>query len=407
MIIEFSVENFGPIKDKVTLSFEASKSKDLEEYYVMEPKKGLRLLKLGIIYGPNASGKTYILRALDFLRKIITKPHSQKTEKFDYQPFLFDQETLGKPSIFDLDFIHSGVRYEYRVVFNKDSILCETLYFYDPNRALVFERNTDSVKKLSKIKWGGKVDGKKIDKDILERNTLWNISVLGAYERTNVTFRELTDFKDWFFNELHDLVTSQTDLYKDFSSYLKEGKLDKENVLNILNMNGFAFSGINISKQPSAEALKTEFLYRFESEKTPYKLDYAYESLGTQRYFQFAGLLSYMMEYPSIFPIDEFESSLHPDLVRHFLLTFLTNVKYSQLIVTTHFRELLMERDILRNDVIWFTEKKEDGSTDLYSLDDFDTSVIRDTSSIFNAYKIGKLGAKPNLGDYYLEKSNG
>ena len=49
-----------------------------------------------------------------------------------------------------------------------------------------------------------------------------------------------------------------------------------------------------------------------------------------------------------------------------------------------------------------FTEKKKDGSTDLFSLTDFDSSVIRDTSSVYNAYKIGKLGAVPNLGDYYI-----
>jgi hypothetical protein len=65
-----------------------------------------------------------------------------------------------------------------------------------------------------------------------------------------------------------------------------------------------------------------------------------------------------------------------------------------------------MERDIFRNDVIWFTEQKGDGSTDLYSLTDFDSSVIRNTSSIYNAYKIGKLGARPDLNDYYIDLKN-
>ena len=62
-----------------------------------------------------------------------------------------------------------------------------------------------------------------------------------------------------------------------------------------------------------------------------------------------------------------------------------------------------MERDIFRNDVIWFTERKDDGSTELFSLADFDSSVVRNTSSVYNAYKIGKLGARPNLNDYYVE----
>jgi len=94
-------------------------------------------------------------------------------------------------------------------------------------------------------------------------------------------------------------------------------------------------------------------------------------------------------------------------LIKHFLLTFLVNSKCSQLIATTHFRELLMEKNIFRTDVIWFTEIKSDGSTDLYSLADFDSSVIRKASSIYNAYKIGKLGAVPNLDDYYLGSQDG
>jgi|WetSurMetagenome_2_1015567.scaffolds.fasta_scaffold16683_4 AAA15 family ATPase/GTPase len=84
------------------------------------------------------------------------------------------------------------------------------------------------------------------------------------------------------------------------------------------------------------------------------------------------------------------------------ILIYGSNSKTSQLVATTYFRELLMNKDMLRNDVIWFTEKKEDGSTDLFSLADFDSSVIRNTSSVYNAYKIGKLGAVPNLGDYYI-----
>lgn len=68
MIINFSVKNFGSIKEKQTLSFLANKSDHLEDYYIIEPIKGLRLNKLALIYGANASGKTTVLKALDFLR---------------------------------------------------------------------------------------------------------------------------------------------------------------------------------------------------------------------------------------------------------------------------------------------------------------------------------------------------
>ena len=105
-------------------------------------------------------------------------------------------------------------------------------------------------------------------------------------------------------------------------------------------------------------------------------------------------------------PIDELEASLHPDLYIHFLLSFITNSKNSQLIATTHNREILNNKDIFRNDSIWFADKKESCSTELYSLSDFDSSVIRDTSNILNAYKYGKLGGIPNLGDYFIDINN-
>ena len=103
------------------------------------------------------------------------------------------------------------------------------------------------------------------------------------------------------------------------------------------------------------------------------------------------------------FPIDELESSLHPDLYLHFLLSFLLNSQNSQIIATTHNREILDNKDIFRNDAIWFTDKQESCSTELYSLADFDSSVVRNTTNILNAYKSGKLSATPNLGDNFID----
>ena len=75
----------------------------------------------------------------------------------------------------------------------------------------------------------------------------------------------------------------------------------------------------------------------------------------------------------------------------------------SQVIATTHNREILNNRDIFRDDAIWFTDKSETCATELYSLIDFDSSVIRDTSNVLNAYKSGRLKGTPNLGDYYID----
>lgn len=124
------------------------------------------------------------------------------------------------------------------------------------------------------------------------------------------------------------------------------------------------------------------------------------ESEGTKRFYGFAGILALLIKTPTIFPIDELESSLHPDLYTHFLLSFLQNAQHSQLIATTHNRELLGDTNIFRNDVIWFTDKGEDCATELYSLADFDTSAIK---NFLNAYKIGKFSGVPRLFDTFID----
>ena len=124
MIINFSIQNFGSIKDKQTLSFEADKSDHLEDYYII-PTNGLRLLKLGLIYGANASGKTTILKALQFLKNIVLEPESKKTDQFDFKPFLFDSVSKNQNSFLSIDFIKNDRRYYYEVKFNQSEIVRE------------------------------------------------------------------------------------------------------------------------------------------------------------------------------------------------------------------------------------------------------------------------------------------
>jgi len=405
MIINFSIQNFHCIKDKITLSFEATSSKDLEEYYVIEPKPGLRLLKLGLIYGANASGKTTVLKALEFLREMVLESSVDKTETFDFQPFLFDKNTVKGNSYLSLEFLANQTKYLLEIEFNRDAIVTEKLHYYKPNKALVYKRFTDEKKQLSVIEFGSKIKTTKVRRMALEANTLWNNTVLGGYLKTNIESKELQDVVEWFDDNLDVLLVPQDDFQVWVSRRLHSNESNKSNIVKFLKKADFNINDVVIEKEKGffSDSYRVSFLHYIKEDTSHYTLPYEEESQGTQRYYQFSGLLDEMIREEKIQPIDELASSLHPDLLRHFLLTFLVNSKKSQLIATTHYRELLMEKDMFRNDVIWFTEKKEDGGTDLYSLADFDSSVIRNTSSIYNAYKIGKLGAVPNLSDYYIE----
>ena len=214
------------------------------------------------------------------------------------------------------------------------------------------------------------------------------------------------------------------------TSKIDQGELTKFDVINILKKADFHISDILIQenekvipdgfielvkkqlKAHDSEVKKLEEKGKITSvsiefehtvNQAKYTLPIELESQGTRRFYGFAGLLALLIKNSTSFPIDELESSLHPDLYTHFILSFLLNSNKSQIIATTHNREIFDNKDIFRNDAIWFTDKNENGSTELYSLADFDSSIVRNTSNIYNAYKSGKLKATPNLGDNYID----
>jgi AAA15 family ATPase/GTPase len=431
MIINFSVQNFGSIKDKQTLSFEADKSTHLEDAYIIN-LGGQRILKLALIYGANASGKTTILKALDFLRDIVLEPERKKTNELDFNPFLFDSKTPKQNSIISIEFFQNDIKYFYEVEFFKKAIVSEALFFYNPNKANVFKRKTNLSNQFTEISFGSKISADKVFEKTLESNTLWNNTVLGGYLKTNIDLKELQEVVDWFKNYLSPLVYTRTELEGFVTSRIESKVISKADVVTILKKADFNISDIVIEEKDEkipdglieflkkqvkehsdkikeleergkVTAVNIEFEHTVNN--TKYTLPLEFESQGTRRYYGFAGLLALLIKNSTAFPIDELEASLHPDLYLHFILSFVLNSKASQIIATTHNREILDNKDIFRNDAIWFTDKQDSCATELYSLTDFDSSIIRNTTNILNAYKSGKLSGTPNLGDTFIDLS--
>ena len=401
MIVNFSIQNFGSIKGKQILSFEADASEHLENTYVV-CAAGKRLLKLALIYGANASGKTTILKALDFLRDLVVNPKEKKTDLLDFSPYLFDANTPEQPTELTIEFVYEGGCYHYEVTFMRQAVILEALYRDAPEKTLVYKRTTDIEEQLTKISFGDKITLDKSAQQVLELNTLWNNTVLGGFLKTNISFEELRRVTDWFWNGLKPVVAPRTLLGRYVTDKIDEKEIAKEEVLEILKKADFNISDIIIERRKdSTKGIDRINLFSEHMvNNISYKLPMEKESEGTKRFYGFAGLLALLIRSSTVFLIDELESSLHPDLYTHFLLSFLQNAKQSQLIATTHNRELLADRDIFRDDVIWFTDKSKDCATELYSLADFDTSTIK---NILNAYKIGKFSGVPRLSDTFID----
>lgn len=325
------------------------------------------------------------------------------------------------------------MRYKYAVVFTQEYIASEELY-YSPQgrRAEVYKRTTDPPHQLSAIQFGSTLKVSQKDMAVLAGNTLWNTAVLGAFIRSNVLVPALQPVIEWFIEALQTPITPQTSLLGWTSQRVEERAGFKEKVVQLLKKADVQIEDLEIEVEEHdideerlsvlamtvenellKEAIETRKLKRkgiiFHHAVhtiTGYKvckLPSAYESQGTRRYYSLNGVLAELMATANILTIDELESSLHPDLVQHFLLEHLVHSTKSQLLVTTHNLFLLDNEDIVRRNAIGFTQKRDNGSTELFSLADFSSTTLRNDASIINHYKIGKLGAKPKLGSVFLQ----
>lgn len=422
MILEFSIENFGCIREKQTLSFEPVESMPLSDFYVIQCGK-YRVLKMALLYGANASGKSTLLKAIDFLRDLALNPLTAKNEHFDkLEPFKLTSE-VKRDTIMNLVYIHDNVKYQYRVELNRDYIVSETLEFVNPESkrdkyTLICSRSTNPEKQTVAVEVGPSFkNAQRVQQ--LNNNILWNTSLFSSFLKSNTDFPEMKSATAWFTSAVMPLISAQTNL-KDYTAK-RLTDIGKDAIVDIMRKADFSIADITQEEKEVTVPSRLQMLLKSENGlavKDSYKeteigfvhqvgdqkfwFPYDEESDGTQKYFNLSGVLYQLVREEKIFLVDELETSLHPDLFMHFILTHLKNSKNSQLIVATHNREFLGERDLLRNDVVWFTDKNERKETELFSLADFGTGVVRKTSNVLNAYKIGKFGAKPTIVDHEM-----
>jgi|WetSurMetagenome_2_1015567.scaffolds.fasta_scaffold113919_2 AAA15 family ATPase/GTPase len=429
MILELKIKNFLSFKDEVTFSFEATKDKSFEDYQVVEVAPNTRILRLAIVYGANASGKSNLIEVFEFLRHFwFNKPES-KDKSTGAIPFLLDKNTPIEPSEFSLVFYIDGTKYMYSLELEKKKIISEKLFIYPGTQpALIFDRIFDD--EISQITFNSKrVKISQTAKDEISVKCLVNTSVLAAYNQVNVSIPEIDVVIKWIKSHYNlPCIEPNTGLVNYAESAISKNQETKEYILNFLRRADFNISNVNteiikenvseemisflvndvkdvpndekerLKKEKTIKLTKTEFEHcvkNTDGKEEFYKLEKNYQSQGTLRTFGLSGVIYKTIEANAFLAIDEIESSLHPRLVEFIIEDFLKHKGQSQLLLTTHYDGLLEEDDLLRKDSIWFTNKKEDGSTEIYSLADF--KGVNRISSLQKAYKYGKFGATPNI----------
>ena len=127
MIQEIKIKNFRSFKDEVTFSFEASNDKFAEDSQVVQINENVRLLRFAVVYGYNASGKSNLLHAIDFLHYFwIYKPGGMD-EGTNVDPFKLDRTSSNEPTRFDLIFYVGNTKYSYQLELDRQQVHWEKL----------------------------------------------------------------------------------------------------------------------------------------------------------------------------------------------------------------------------------------------------------------------------------------
>jgi len=426
MILELKIRNFLSFKDEVTFSFEASSDNTLDEYYIAEPVPGIRILKMAMVYGANASGKSNLLKAFDFIYSFVRNIPKERDETTEFVPFKFDV-TNDQSGSFEMIFYINSTKHRYQLELNSENVLKEILFYYPGTQpAVIFDRQFDESKQLSIVSFGPKVKISEQAIEAIQLKTLKNMSVFAAFKQVNIDLPELNNSLDWFQNQLNPIIHPYSSLTEYSDEQIQSNEHIKKMALEFIKEADFNISNVSFEEEIESipeELIKILDFAPFSDEEKAkiikekaihientifehkivkngiteyYKLPESLESKGTLRFYGLSAPFFNTIENNEFLLIDEIGTALHPLLVMHFIKEFLRKSKQAQLLFTTHNLSLLIEKDILRKDAIWFTEKGEDGVTSLFSMADFN---FRKELSFYNAYKQGKFGAIPNLED--------
>ena len=402
MIAEIKFKNMFSFRDETVLSFEADKSKDLESYHVVELAPDVKLLKLAVIYGANASGKSNIIKVCDFIRSFITCTPLNKAELIKIVPFLLNRTSKEQASEFSVSFYamngDKAIRYVYSVLLETTHIVRETLIYYlSQQPATVFERSMEN--NVSSIKFGQKVKISTAAKEEITLKCLPNMSVFAAYMQVNTNIAEMETALQYLTKQMMPAIVPTSSLSRYAEEAIKK-ETAKEYILRYLQEADFNISNISSKEQETKKGVVNYTMYQHKVSSglggnDYYEFPELYESDGTIRTFGLASQIQNSIGSNAFLAVDEIESSLHPKLIEYLIERFLKESKQAQLLLTTHYDGLLGEEDLLRKDNIWFAEKNTDGASVLYPLTDF--KGLNRISSLQKAYKFGKFGAVPNL----------
>jgi len=418
MLISFTVENYRSICEPITLSMEATGLTGHENTNIIKTDKNNKpLLKSSVVYGANASGKSNIIKALSFMRFLVltSAKESGGVDKIKVDPFMLDSSSADKPLFFEILFIYNGVKYRYGFEVTKDRIHTEWLFHkLDKRETKLFTRENDKLDISSKFT-EGKTWQELVEKSGLKlRENALFISLLGQIfgNSPNVISRHIISWFDSVgiidgVNDKH-LIPFSLLAYHEKKYGDRMLKLLKAADLSIANIETEVKETTDDSEKSNSKNFDVAIrsLHKKYNSKDSAEVVFDFmsaESEGTKKFFGLSGPLLDIIDNGKLLIIDELDARIHPLLTRKIVKLFHSdaNKHGAQLICVTHNTNIL-DKELLRRDQIWFTEKNHEEKTQLYSLAEFKKNGkgIRASASLEKNYIQGRYGAIPFLGDF-------
>lgn len=423
MLIEFRVKNFRSLRDEQTLSLVASSDKTLLDTHTISTqlKAAPHLLKSAVVYGANASGKSNLIKALQYMRGVVLESASlQPGQIFDrLRPFKLDATSAQQPTEFEVTFLLEGIRYQYGFSMTEQRIISEHLLVYKafkPQRW--FDRYFDAQSAKDIYEFGPNLKGAK---NVWEGATRPNALFLSMAVQLNS--EALLPVFNWFAHQLI-IFNEQSPLSPYFSVEMLKQETTRKNICHFMQAADISITDIEVKAHKTTGKAVHFDLAASKAEVRPeereeYKLyfhhvtkqgkaifDMADESSGTRNLLFFAGPILDILSKGLTLVVDELDTSLHPLLVQALVRLFHQpeiNGSGAQLILTTHDTSLLDAYGLFRRDQIWFVEKNSDQSSVLYPLLDFSP---RKKEALERSYLQGRYGALPFLLDPSLGVSH-
>lgn len=379
MILNFGARNFFSFKEGFDISFE------LGNTCPKEISNGKNVSNILCVKGANGSGKTNILKALNFITNFITSSFNLKPTSFiQFDPYF----TSKDESEFYITFTINDVIYRYEAVMTDLEVRRETLYRKNKRETKVIERLYESIpiavgefKELKTIKMRKNVS-------LFSMAMQYDISSIASIHEcftrviSNVNYSGLLV-------EMHDL---------DFlNKFYFENEVVFEFAKNVIKKFDPSIHDIHISKtndEDGKEKYIPWFTFVFDGQADVLGLNS--QSSGTKSLYKQLGSYKVVLALGGLLVMDEFDINLHPHILPHLLNVFISeesNPKNAQMIFTTHNTDIL---DYLGKHRTYLVNKNNTESY-CYRLDEIPSDILRNDRPITPAYNQGKIGGVPNL----------